>query len=360
MTLLAPPERQPMLDAISQFAARSVGHLRDQPQQCPDEDVWKGILSAAKAAGLIDGDTESGYLWRGDDSDDLAISCDLLSLIASYHGGVAFCVHRLALGARIAQRLGLTSTAAVFPWLPTGHLIAHPSFPTLITGKVTKTVLLPVPGAGVIWQAAPVDHHVLLPCSDGEHHRWTLLSRSDWADISIAASHGLDGINTCSALLPDVRRTDASSASDVLVELMRVDAMGLMAVALGSMERASQQATAQAALRRQGGKAIGEHPAVQLMLADIRIALDTGATLLAASIHSSPDTRGYRALCANRVVFHETMCRAANSAMQVFGGMGYMRDMGLERIVREHNQLRMTAGAPDDLRLLIARGATSI
>lgn len=359
MTLSAPPERQLMLDAVAQFSARSLGHLRDRPQQLPDKHDWQAILSAAAEAGLIATETEIGYLWQHDNPHAAMMSCDLLALIAGYHAGAAFCLHRLALGARIASRLQFKAAAAVFPWLPGGHQIAHASFPALLAGQASESGLFPEPGASVIWQAAPVDHQVLLPWSSGQSLNWALVGSDDWQSITTTATHGFDGLYTCSAFVPEVMGREASMVPDALAELLCVDALGLMAIALGRLARASQQAGEQATLRRQGGKAICEHPAVQLMLADIHIALSTGEKLLAASIPASLDAQGYRMLCASRVIMHESMCRAANSAMQIFGGMGYMRELGLESILRDHNQLRITAGAPDDLRLFVARGVTA-
>ena len=55
-----------------------------------------------------------------------------------------------------------------------------------------------------------------------------------------------------------------------------------------------------------------------------------------------------------RVVAHPLLCAAANQALQVLGGTGYMRDAGLEKIVRDANHLKVSFGAPDDLRLFLA------
>jgi alkylation response protein AidB-like acyl-CoA dehydrogenase len=55
-----------------------------------------------------------------------------------------------------------------------------------------------------------------------------------------------------------------------------------------------------------------------------------------------------------RVVAHPLLCAAANQAMQVLGGTGYMQDAGIEKIVRDANHLKVSFGTPDDLRLFIS------
>ncbi|MBN1852596.1 MAG: hypothetical protein JW829_07720 [Pirellulales bacterium] len=51
---------------------------------------------------------------------------------------------------------------------------------------------------------------------------------------------------------------------------------------------------------------------------------------------------------------HPLLCAAANDAMQVFGGSGYTREIGLEKIVRDCNHLRLICGTPDELLLFLS------
>jgi alkylation response protein AidB-like acyl-CoA dehydrogenase len=55
-----------------------------------------------------------------------------------------------------------------------------------------------------------------------------------------------------------------------------------------------------------------------------------------------------------RIVVHPLLCHAANEALQVLGGLGYTREAGIEKIVRDNNHMRLMCGAPDELRLIVA------
>ena len=48
------------------------------------------------------------------------------------------------------------------------------------------------------------------------------------------------------------------------------------------------------------------------------------------------------------------LSEGASAALQVFGGMGYMRDNAMEKSLRDVNQLRLLGGSPPELRLCVA------
>ena len=51
---------------------------------------------------------------------------------------------------------------------------------------------------------------------------------------------------------------------------------------------------------------------------------------------------------------HNLLCAAANDALQVFGGLGYLPETGLEKIVRDNNHLRLLCGTSRELMLFLA------
>jgi len=66
------------------------------------------------------------------------------------------------------------------------------------------------------------------------------------------------------------------------------------------------------------------------------------------------DRRDVARILALRAEAHPLLCRAANDAMQIFGGSGYMRDTGMEKIVRDENHLRALCGSSSELSLVVA------
>jgi acyl-CoA dehydrogenase len=52
----------------------------------------------------------------------------------------------------------------------------------------------------------------------------------------------------------------------------------------------------------------------------------------------------------------EMMGRCADRAVQIFGGMGFCKDMPIERIYRDCRVLRIYDGTSEVHRMLIARG----
>lgn len=357
-------EGNPVREAVARFAARQLTVWRDQPARAPQDDDVAAVVAAAGDAGLLARNGVAGHWWNAaGDGMDAGDACAMLETLGGHHAGLAFHLHRLALGEWLQARLAIGNRdARVLPWVPDGHVLSSTAFVRFLARGALLPVdaaLLPVPGAALRWQAAPVWDVMLVPVQTDTAVTWHRLPRNAWA-VDAGRGHGLDGTLAYRALAPEVLAAAEASlsgreAAGVFIELLGRDAMGLMAIALGAVRRAGVLARNQADIRVQGGKHIREHAAVQSLLADAQAAVECTETLL-SSFAAPPDTlAGLRRLCAQRLVAHDLLCRGANAAMQVFGGMGYMRDVGLERTVRDNNQLRVTAGAPGDLKLFITR-----
>ena len=55
-----------------------------------------------------------------------------------------------------------------------------------------------------------------------------------------------------------------------------------------------------------------------------------------------------------RAAMHPLLSHAANQCIQAQGGIGYMRDVGTEKILRDQNMLRMIAGGIREIPLVLA------
>jgi len=131
----------------------------------------------------------------------------------------------------------------------------------------------------------------------------------------------------------------------------------LMAVAsIGAAQRLLDESRAYAKQRIQFGKPIAEQQAIQFMLSDMATELQAARalTLQAAwQVERQPRVNHYSSMA--KLFASEAVGRIADRAVQIFGGMGYMRELPIERIYREVRLHRIVEGTSEIQRLIIAR-----
>lgn len=127
---------------------------------------------------------------------------------------------------------------------------------------------------------------------------------------------------------------------------------------VGMASRVLELCTRYAADRRQFGSAIGDYQMVQKMIADM--ATDIFATrymVLNAAWELDKGIENRAKISMVKLFASEMMNRVADSGVQIFGGMGFAREMPLERIYRDSRVLRIFDGTSEIHRMLIARDA---
>jgi alkylation response protein AidB-like acyl-CoA dehydrogenase len=133
--------------------------------------------------------------------------------------------------------------------------------------------------------------------------------------------------------------------------------LNIAACSLGGAQDALDRAFRYAQERRQFGKALWDFQATQFKLADMATDLEAARVFLRHAA-SALDARRPDAtkLCAMAKRFvTDAGFRIANDALQVFGGYGYLRDYGVERIVRDLRVHQILEGANEIMRVIIAR-----
>ena len=131
----------------------------------------------------------------------------------------------------------------------------------------------------------------------------------------------------------------------------------IAALAVGAAQRALDESLAHAVTATQGGTAIGGFQLVQAMLADIQVGVMAGRAMVreaAAAYASGRDRR--IAPSAAKLYCTEMAGRAADLAVQIHGGTGYMRGVAVERIYRDVRLLRLYEGTSEIQRLIIGGG----
>ncbi|MEO3806480.1 acyl-CoA dehydrogenase family protein [Nonomuraea sp. B1E8] len=126
--------------------------------------------------------------------------------------------------------------------------------------------------------------------------------------------------------------------------------------AIGSAERMVQMAVDYAKIRKSMGRAIAEYQAIQWMIADSQVEIEAAKwlTLYAAwrvregldARHASSIAKLNGAVMANQVV---------DRVLQIHGGMGYTKELPIERWYRELRLLRIFEGTDEIQRRTIAR-----
>ncbi|PBC43076.1 acyl-CoA dehydrogenase [Rhodococcus sp. ACPA4] len=131
----------------------------------------------------------------------------------------------------------------------------------------------------------------------------------------------------------------------------------IAALSVGSAQRALDEAVSYAATAMQGGTAIGDFQLVQAMIADIATGVMAGRAMVrevAARYVSGEDRRiGPSAV---KLFCTEMVGKAADLAVQIHGGTGYMREVPVERIYRDVRLLRLYEGTSEVQRLIIGGG----
>ena len=133
---------------------------------------------------------------------------------------------------------------------------------------------------------------------------------------------------------------------------------GIAAQAVGVAQGALDAATEYARERIQFGHPIISFQAVQHMLADMAIDVEAARALLysvARAIDSGGKTFSKESAMA-KVFASDTAMRVTTDAVQIFGGVGYMRDYPVEKMMRDAKIMQIYEGTNQVLRNVIALG----
>jgi acyl-CoA dehydrogenase len=162
------------------------------------------------------------------------------------------------------------------------------------------------------------------------------------ADCRVPASHLLgrpgDGFRIAMATLDVLRSTVAAAA-------------------LGMARRALDEAVARARDRLAFGQPIAEFQLIQQKLADMAVEIDAGALLVyrAAWTKDTQTDRVTREAAMAKLYATEAAQRVVDAAVQIFGGLGVVVGIPVERLYREVRALRIYEGTSEIQKLVIAR-----
>ncbi|HYC44714.1 MAG TPA: acyl-CoA dehydrogenase family protein [Burkholderiales bacterium] len=123
----------------------------------------------------------------------------------------------------------------------------------------------------------------------------------------------------------------------------------------GMMDKLIAQCVDYMKTRTQGGKKLAEHQGLQWMLADMSVARDAARGLTYRAIDAIVSgQRGTMEASAAKLFSTEALGKVVDAAVQIHGGMGYMREMGIETTYRDARIVRIYEGTSEIQRNIIA------
>ncbi|WP_200416232.1 acyl-CoA dehydrogenase family protein [Virgibacillus salexigens] len=128
------------------------------------------------------------------------------------------------------------------------------------------------------------------------------------------------------------------------------------ALGLGIAQASLEKALAYAKERKQFGKPISDFQSIQFKLADMSMEVELARNMVHKAAWLKDNNKPFSKEAAYAKLYAtETAFRAANQAIQIHGGYGYMREYEVERYLRDAKLLEIGEGTSEIQRLVIAR-----
>lgn len=142
-----------------------------------------------------------------------------------------------------------------------------------------------------------------------------------------------------------------------MMKVLAKGRLGISGLALGIGRAALAAATRQSLDRRQFGKPIADNQAIAFVLADMATELRAATALAVEAARALDDgAADAETLCSMAKLYSsERAVRHADSAVQVFGGNGFIRGYEVERLYRDARITKIYEGTSEMQRLIISR-----
>jgi alkylation response protein AidB-like acyl-CoA dehydrogenase len=176
---------------------------------------------------------------------------------------------------------------------------------------------------------------------------------------------GLRAQDTAELFFDGVRVPDAARLGDegagfkVAMSALDNGRISLAAGAVGVAQACVDASVAYAAERKQFGKPLAQFQLIQEMIAEMAVETEA-ARMLAWRAAALADRGESYTLAASQAKFYasEVAVRAANAALQVHGGYGYVDEFPVARYLRDARVLTLYEGTSQIQKLLIGRALT--
>ncbi|MFZ6648189.1 acyl-CoA dehydrogenase family protein [Undibacterium sp. TJN25] len=175
--------------------------------------------------------------------------------------------------------------------------------------------------------------------------------------INVIAPHPLARLKFHHCRIPVANRIgEAGQGFKVAMATLDVFRTSVAAASLGFARRAMDEALQRATSRKMFGQVLADFQLTQAKLAQMATGIDTSALLTyRAAWQRDQGERVTKEAAMAKLTATETAQQVIDAAVQMFGGMGVVSEMPVERLYREIRALRIYEGASEVQQLIIAR-----
>ena len=173
---------------------------------------------------------------------------------------------------------------------------------------------------------------------------------------------GIKASNTAEVFFDDVKIPKENLLGEegggfkVAMNILNNGRFGMAAALSGTMRACIEKAVEHASQRKQFGDKIASYGTIQEKIARMSIAqyvTESMAYMVSANMDQG-STEFQIEAAISKIYASEASWMVCDEAIQILGGMGYMRECGLEKVMRDLRIFRIFEGTNDILRLFIA------
>lgn len=176
------------------------------------------------------------------------------------------------------------------------------------------------------------------------------------------AKMGIRGAHTTDLFLEEVKVAEENllgtvgEGFSVAMKTLEVGKLSVAAICLGVAKEALKLSVEYANRRVQFGRPIGHQQAVSFMIADMAAEIYALESIIYRTAIIADEGLPFgteSSIC--KLMASEILDRTVDKAVQIYGGLGYMRECPVERLYRDARITRIFEGTSEIQRLLIAR-----
>jgi len=175
------------------------------------------------------------------------------------------------------------------------------------------------------------------------------------------------GLHACEVILEDCRVPESAMLGQEGMAFANLEALNdsrtlVGAIGVGLAQGALDHALDYAKKREQFGRPIIKFQGIQFMLADMAAMTEAARQLVYKACIISDLKHPHAMLYSSMSKFFATdaAMKVTTDAVQILGGIGYMKDYPVERMMREAKLLQIYEGTNQIQRLLVARGLQAL
>jgi len=142
------------------------------------------------------------------------------------------------------------------------------------------------------------------------------------------------------------------------IALVILDAgrIGIASQAIGIAQASLNASVSYSRERIQFGKPIAKNQAIQFKIADMAMEIEAARLLIRQAAWKKDQKQNYGHIASMAKVYaSEVAMRASTQCVRIHGGFGYMRESGIERLMRDAKITQIYEGTSEIQRIVIAR-----